>query len=98
MRRAEFEPAPYHRTTPSGRKSPRPVNGQGALDNSLQVSQTSTRRVGIDPDTGNFVVFDETFPGSGVFHGHVRPWDELEQAQQAILRRSFGVSRTGKIP
>jgi uncharacterized protein YukE len=41
MNRLEFEASPKHPDLPA-------ENGQGALDNSLQVSANSTRRVGVD--------------------------------------------------
>jgi hypothetical protein len=61
--------------------SPAPANGQGALDNSVQVKDTSPRRVGVEPDTGDYVVLDQTraSPGEGqpeVYHGHTVPWDK----------------------
>ena len=63
-----------------------PINGQAALDVSLQVGANSTRRVGIDYAQRQFVVFDEH--AAGMFHGHVRSWGELTQAKQATLRRA----------
>jgi RHS repeat-associated protein len=96
MRRLRYERAPYHGRVASGVKSRGPTNGQAALDNSLQVTDTSTRRVGIDPDTREFVIFDRT--SDGVFHGHVRAWGDLRPVDRAVLREEFGVSRSGKVP
>lgn len=96
MQRRGFDPAPYHGTRQSGGKARGPVNGQDALDNSVQASENSTRRVGIDPNNGEFVVFDQTTPGT--FHGHVRTWRELSQAHQSALRRQLGVGRKGQLP
>jgi len=73
MARYRYEPATYHGNLQSGRKSAGPKNGQEALDSSLRIKETSTRRVGIDYKAKEFVIFDET--GNGVFHGHVRPWN-----------------------
>jgi filamentous hemagglutinin len=95
MRRMEFEPADYHGPTDRGRKSRGPVNGQDALDLSVQVKSTSPRRIGIDYKTGDFVVFDRTRPG--VYHGHVRPWSELHQDQQRALIDAGMVDRRGNI-
>lgn len=52
---------------------PAPKDGQFALDNSVPIGDNTTRRVGIDSN-GDFVVFDETTPGT--FHGHVRTWNK----------------------
>jgi hypothetical protein len=95
MKRLEFEPAPYHGRMDKGLKSRGPMNGQAALESSLQVKASSPRRVGIDYDSGEFVVFDQTT--SGVFHGHVRAWKELTPEMQTILVEAGRVSRRGKI-
>jgi RHS repeat-associated protein len=58
MRRLEYEASPKHGRIDVGGASRAPVNGQGALDYSLQVGSNSPRRIGIDCDAGNFVVFD----------------------------------------
>lgn len=66
-----FEPSPKHDQTRPGIGA-QPTNGQSALDRSVQVSDTSSRRVGVDAGSGEIVVFDETYPGQCIFHGHVR--------------------------
>jgi hypothetical protein len=63
----------------------------------MQIKDTSPRRVGVDRDTGDFVVFDETHPGQGVFHGYVRGWGELTQEMQNSMVRGGLVNRRGKI-
>jgi RHS repeat-associated protein len=95
MRRLEFDGASYHGKVGNAVKSRGPTNGQSALDSSVRVKQTSTRRVGIDYDRGDFVVFDETRPG--LFHGHVRPWTELEGPMQKALVDAGMANRRGKI-
>jgi hypothetical protein len=92
--RLEFEAAPYHGATARGGKSAGPINGQDALDYSLQVKGTSPRRVGIDYETGDFVVFDRT--GGNKFHGHVRTWSELSQEQRNTLIDAGMVNRRGQ--
>jgi hypothetical protein len=72
-----------------------PINGQAALDLSLQVGANSTRRVGIDYAQRQFAVFDEHAPG--MFHGHVRTWDQLTHAMQSVLRRAGMVDSRGNI-
>jgi hypothetical protein len=72
-----------------------PINGQAALDMSLQVTANSTRRIGIDYAERQFVVLDEHIPG--MFHGHVRTWGELTGAMQATLQRAGMVTGRGRI-
>ncbi|NEE58434.1 hypothetical protein G3M55_79580, partial [Streptomyces sp. SID8455] len=43
-----------------GENSAEPRNGQGALDNSVQIKPTSPRRVGVDPTNGDAVILDRT--------------------------------------
>lgn len=99
MQRYAFEASPKHPVgvAPRAGVSPGPTNGQAALDSSVSIGPNTPRRVGIDYDTGEFAVFDETYPGRGVFHGHVRGWDQLEQGMQNALRRSGMVNRRGGI-
>lgn len=95
MTRLKYEPASYHGKVDTALKSRAPAQGQDALDFSLQVKETSPRRVGIDPQTSDFVIFDQTTPG--VFHGHVRPWNELPVEAQNALRKAGMVDAKGRI-
>ena len=95
LRRLEFEPSPRHGLRDRGRVSRGPTNGQAALDHSLQVRSTSPRRVGIDYDSGEFVVFNRTL--GNTYHGHVRPWQELERPMQKALRDAGMADRRGRI-
>jgi hypothetical protein len=61
------------------------------------LGENTTRRVGVDYAEGQFVVFDETHPGKGIFHGHVRTWDELRPEMQNALIRSGYTNRKGRI-
>jgi hypothetical protein len=67
----------YHHENSSGNnkggKSPAPKDGQAALDKSIQIKDTSPRRIGISE--GEFVILDRT--SEGIFHGHVRTWEEI---------------------
>lgn len=83
----------YHGKKGNPIKSRALINGQEALNNSLPINQSTTRRIGISQ--GEFVVLDET--GGGIFHGHVREWKDLTQQMQAVLRRSGLVTKKGKI-
>jgi hypothetical protein len=91
-----YEPNPKHGPKQRGNIGAEPTNGQAALDNSVPIKGTSTRRVGVDPTTGEIVVFDETYPGKGVFHGHVRSWDELTQEMKNALIKAGLVDKKGR--
>ncbi|MFY0728943.1 S-type pyocin domain-containing protein [Pseudomonas sp. NFX15] len=91
----EFDAASYHGKTDSAIKSKGPANGQDALDNSVQVKPTSPRRISVDPETGEFVVFDRT--GGDVYHGHVRPWDKLHQDMKNALIKAQKVDNKGNV-
>jgi hypothetical protein len=92
-----YEPSHKHGSTQRGDVAAAPRNGQAALDRSAQVKPTSARRVGVDPANQEIVVFDETYPGQQVFHGHVRSWSELRPEMQAALRRAGLVDARGRI-
>ena len=83
--------ASYH-TKGNSVKSPRPINGQAALDNSIQISPNSPRRIGVSD--GQFVVLDQT--SVGIFHGHVRTWNELTNQMQSALYKWGVVTKNGK--
>ena len=85
--------AGYHHQQSKGRKSPAPIDGQGALNNSIPINDKSTGRIGIS--SGQFVVLKKT--SEGLFHGHIRPWDELEDQMKNALRDNGLVNSKGKI-
>jgi hypothetical protein len=95
MRRMEYEAAPYHGKVDNAVKSRAPVNGQDALDASVLVKDTSPRRIGIDYETGEFVVFDKT--KDNIYHGHVRAWKDLHPDMQKALIKSKIADSKGKI-
>ncbi|RYZ81441.1 MAG: hypothetical protein EOP06_23475 [Proteobacteria bacterium] len=83
-----------------GVKRRAPTNGQVALNNSVQVKETSQKRVGVDVENKEFVVLDriETYPnGDEEFHGHVRCWCDLHNEQQSAFRKAGMVTGKGKI-
>lgn len=90
-----YENAPYHGKVDNSIKSRAPINGQSALDLSIQVKATSPRRVGIDYAKKEFVVFDKT--EGNVFHGHVRSWDKLHVDMQNVLKKAGFVDKKGRI-
>ena len=55
--------------------------------------KNTSRRVGVS--NGQIIVFDETSPG--VYHGHVRSWQELTQPMKNALIENGLVNRHGKI-
>lgn len=90
------------RTSTFGRA--RTTDGQAALDFSFQVDHNSPRRIGIDPKNNEFVVFDRTGNRvadkkvvGGVYHGHVRSWEELDKDMQKLLLDHGLVDRRGKM-
>ena len=98
MRRYTFDPSPKHgasaRNTSKGVASPGPKDGQHALDNSVQVKSTSTRRVGVDKENREITVFDQT--SEGVFHGHVRSFEDLTSQQQNALKKAGLVDKKSR--
>ena len=95
MRRFEYEAAPYHGKADNALKSHAPTNGQDALDLSIQIKETSPRRIGIDYSTNEFVVFDKTL--NNKYHGHVRSWNDLHQDMKTALQQAGMVDNKGKI-
>jgi filamentous hemagglutinin len=87
-----YEDVGYHKNHQSGRKSPRPIDGQTALDNSFEIPGKERTRIGFSQ--GQFVVLNETV--EGVYHGHVRTWGELRVFMQNILRDQGIVTKAGK--
>lgn len=64
------------------------------------MTESTTRRVGLDIN-GDFVVFDETSPG--IFHGHVRDWNDsgrnqglTQQMKNALHKGGYIKSPKGK--
>lgn len=91
-----YEPSPKHGPKQRGNAAPAPTHPQETLDNSVQVGDNSTRRVGYDPQTGEFDVFDETYNDSEIYHGHQRTWDQLRQDMKNALVKAGVVNTRGK--
>lgn len=96
-----YEPSPKHGQEQKGNISAAPKDGQTALDNSVQVKDTSPRRVGIDPVNKQIVVLDQTQGATeesgATFHGHVPEWDRLTSQQQNALKDAGLVDKKGNI-
>jgi hypothetical protein len=92
----QWEENPKHGQFQRGNAAPEPTDPLGTLQNSVPIGANTTRRVGADAVNGEFAVFDETYPDSNVFHGHVRSWDELStQMQNALVRAGMATRRGG---
>ena len=96
----KYEPAPYHSKTGNNVKSPAPTNGQDVLNNSVPIGNNTSRRVGVDKTTGEYVVFDKH--SDGTYHGHTRPWSGdkgtalTTQMKNALINAGL-TNRKGKI-
>jgi hypothetical protein len=97
-RRWRYEKSPKHGPKKKGAIGAAPKNGQEVLDTATTVNVGDTKRlIGVDPKTGEYVVFDETHIGQGIYHGHVRTWEELtDEMRQALIEGGF-VDRRGRI-
>ena len=91
-----YEPNPKHGAEQQGIVSAEPTNPQQTLENSVAIKETSTARVGIDPSTGEYVMFRETSPG--VYHGYAtKNFNELPNEAKAALQGAGLVSKSGKL-
>jgi filamentous hemagglutinin len=93
MRRLEYKAADYHTARGNTVKSAAPTNGQDALDFSMRIGENTPRRVAFDRASGEIVIFDQT--SAGVYHGHVRTWDQLNQQMRNVLIESGDFTRRG---
>ncbi|HTM05894.1 MAG TPA: hypothetical protein VL201_01515, partial [Patescibacteria group bacterium] len=89
-----YEDVDYHGVTQNGRKSPRPKDGQKALDNSYEFTcAKSNSRVAIQD--GEFVILRSHNPGR--YHGYRSTWKDLPQQAKNVLQ-DFGLTNhKGKI-
>jgi hypothetical protein len=75
-----YENAPYHHLNSKGDaksgKSLAPRDGQRALDNSVSLGATTTRRLGVS--CGQLVILSLT--SAGLYHGHVATWEEIQRS------------------
>ncbi len=61
----------------------------------MKISETSSRRVGVDRENEEIVELMEHLPG--IFHGFVVEWDELERSVQRRLVDLGLVTSRGRI-
>jgi len=77
-----------HGGTGKGAKSPAPIDGQAALDNSILIKTTSPHRIGISK--GEIVFLSQTSEKPElIFHGHVRKWDQLGRQLQISIEEAI---------
>jgi hypothetical protein len=88
-----YDDASYHKKYQSGRKSPRPKDGQAALDNSFTYSDDARNRIGISQ--GQFVKLHRT--RAGEYHGYVLELEELPKGARSILYKAGLINGKGKI-
>jgi RHS repeat-associated protein len=92
----KYESNPKHGPVAKGDVSPEPTNPQKTLENSIPIKDTSTARVGVDPSTGEYVMFRET--SSGVYHGYATTnFNDLPNEAKAALQNAGLVSQSGKM-
>ena len=87
-----YEKSPSHNKGNSV-KSPAPIDGQSALNNSVSIGNNTQRRVGIS--NGQIVMLPQTTPG--VYHGYVVTWTKLPQDARNALYEAGMVTLRGKI-
>ncbi|MFD8384815.1 putative T7SS-secreted protein [Streptomyces sp. NPDC059679] len=92
-----FEKSDKHGKVQRGRAGAEPLDPQGTLEKSILFNPNTSRRISANYETGQFAIFDETHNGTGIYHGHVRTWDELNDKMQAALRKAGLVTAKGKI-
>jgi RHS repeat-associated protein len=94
----KYEPNLKHGATARGDISAEPTNPEETLKNSVSIKETSTARVGVDPATGEYVMFRETGTGTNTYHGYaVKDYNSLPNEAKAALQNAGLVSQRGKI-
>lgn len=93
-----FEHFDDHHANSKGEKSPPPTNPKRALENSVKIKDTSTRRVYAfvnELGANEFGVLDEHLPNR--YHGHRRSWEQLTQEMKNALQDARKTNEKGKI-
>ncbi len=91
--KGRYKDADYHKNYQSGNKSPRPRNGQDALDRSFEVPDKEKARIALSES--QFVVLRRTM--DGLYHGYVSTWSELTIGMKKVLIKQGLVTKLGKI-
>ena len=88
-----YEPSPKHDEKRPG-VGPQPTSPEEVLKGSIDVAPGL--RVGYNKETGEIVVFRETHPGKGIYHGYVSEHEQLGQELRNALFRAGLVNLRGK--
>ncbi len=91
-----YQDAPYHHVNSKGSKNLPPSNPIKALQDSVVIKDTSSRRIAVDVEKNNFIILDKT-TANGDWYGHSRSWKELSQDQKNALIRNKLTNHKGKI-
>jgi len=85
----------------------RPTNPQAVLDNSVRIGPNTQRRIGYDPQAHEISIFDRDrdwwdvwdedgqFQRCGIYHGHVRDWNQLDSQMKRALIDAGMFNRRG---
>lgn len=79
--------------------SPQPTNGAFVLDGSIPIKSdiAGSRRVGVDREFGQIVVFDEGEHGSGAYHGYITDWRRVPRAARRALAAAEMATLRGRL-
>lgn len=88
-----YEKADYYGKTDNSIKNKAPIDGQDALDNSIEINSNTKRRIAIS--NNEIVILDEII--NCIYYGHVRKWEELSPKMRPILIKAGLVNKKGKI-
>jgi RHS repeat-associated protein len=109
---ANEPPRPIYEENPKHGKAPRIEGGkwigkapdrnraQEILEDAVNVDDAGREKVGVDPETGEHVVFDAENWQKGkrpVYHGHVRPWENEKGLRNGLTdKQREALIRNGK--
>jgi hypothetical protein len=95
----KHKPTPYK--GPNGPISAEPTNGEEVLEDSVPTDNPNSRkRVGVDPENGEIVVFQpESDKGiyRNRYHGYEVEWSDLRQDEKNALIKNGLTDRKGNI-
>jgi hypothetical protein len=94
-----YKDSPKHHINVGGKISTSPKDSS-VIKDSIQIKDTSPRRIAIDRNNDEFVVFDRILAhadGTVEYHGYTSNWEQLAQEAKNILRDNGLVRRDGSI-
>lgn len=89
----KFHHTAKHHQNSKGPASPAPIDGQKALDNSVELNNRSLSRIGVS--CNEIVELKKT--AQGLYHGYVVSLDELEDHVVKLLRKNGLIDKAGNI-